>query len=218
MTARRALVTAHRSFVQHPAMRPGHARYSSRVRRWIDDRRPASFCAKSRNTRLRQTASRKRFCDVRARTLAKISVTTASIARTPYAVALPARNLRARHRLGSRRLPSAVQRAAPASTRRRPDCAARHLFRPRREPEGRGPPRPSAEPHASVASKRLPHCRSRIAFVAFFLRNDNEALPSRRQRILHQLDPVRRAVDDRLVVEIIGGVMQRRRCRHCRRR
>jgi hypothetical protein len=30
----------------------------------------------------------------------------------------------------------------------------------------------------------------------------------RRQRVLDQLDPVRGAVDDRLVVEIVGGMME----------
>src|SRR3981189_3471173 len=36
----------------------------------------------------------------------------------------------------------------------------------------------------------------------------NDRLASRRQRVFDQLDPVGRAEDDRVVVEIVGGMMQ----------
>src|SRR5438105_265583 len=72
------------------------------------------------------------------------------------------------------------------------------------EPTGRTNARPmtgSAKQSTSPQKERM-DCFV-AALLAMTLRET-----SRRQRVLDQLDPVRGAVDDRLVVEIIGGVMQ----------
>src|SRR6266702_6085960 len=60
---------------------------------------------------------------------------------------------------------------------------------------------------ASEAKQSISPQKERMdCFVAALLAMTPQ--DSRRQCVLDQLDPVRRAVDDRLVVEIIGGVMQ----------